>query len=117
VHDVDTVTAGPLIDMLAVAQMTGAVDVVVDLRRVDRLDLRACAALARAARAIASRNGRVRLVCAASCERAPLRMLGLDGEILASTLDEAGWVAARPDRSHRPPRTTVPASCAPSPLS
>lgn len=44
-HDVDTVTAGPLIDMLAVAQTTGAVDVVVDRRRVDRLDLRACAAM------------------------------------------------------------------------
>ncbi len=51
VHDVDTVTAGPLVDMLAVAQMAGALNVVIDLRCVDRLDLRACAALARAARA------------------------------------------------------------------
>ncbi len=108
VHDVDTVTAGPLIDMLAVAQMTGAFDVVVDLRRVDRLDLLACAALARASRTLASRNGRLRLVCAPACERAPLHLLGLDGEILASTLAEAGWVAPQPDRAGRPARTRVP---------
>ena len=117
VHDVDTVTAGPLVDMLAVAQMAGALDVVIDLRCVDRLDLRTCAALARAARTIAARNGRLRLVCAATCERAPLRMLGLDGEVVVASLDEAGWVPLARGTTHRSRATPVPAARSASPLS
>lgn len=96
VEDVETPIAGPLADMVSAAQITGAVDVIIDLRSVARVDLRICATLSRTARALAVRHGSLRLVCSDGCDRWPLQAVGLEADgLVVGSLEEAGWPGRR----------------------
>jgi len=105
VADVEARFAGPLADMVSAAQITGAVDVIIDLRKVARVDLRICAALARTARALASRRGSLRLVCSDGCDRWPLQVVGLESDgVVVDSLEQAGWPGRRRRAEDAQPR-------------
>ena len=89
-------SAEALAELLAALHWTRVDEIVVDLSRLDAIDMRVAVVLAKAVRHHGDIGRRVLLVCPRDESACPLRTVGLDAGTICSSLTEAGWYGARP---------------------